>query len=235
MNSTLRTRIATVAATFGALSALTFAIETSTNASATSAAGSAVPASVYSSDTASAEPTVVVDDSVQSASSDDDSAASSSSSSASSAAAPAAVDPGRRHAGQRGSDLGDQLMLLWSLARASAFVAFGAYTGVVVWGILVAGRAFRPAAPAVAFHRLLGLGRHGRDRRARDLADVRLVRPHHDRIAVRARAASSRSRSARSPSGSRSACRSRSGSGRRSSSRSASGASCTGSATPPGW
>ena len=47
-------------------------------------------------------------------------------------------------------------MLLWSLARASAFVAFGAYTGVVVWGILVAGRAFRPAAPAVAFHRLLG-------------------------------------------------------------------------------
>jgi sulfoxide reductase heme-binding subunit YedZ len=47
-------------------------------------------------------------------------------------------------------------MLLWSLARASAFVALGAYTGVVVWGILVAGRAFRPAAPAVAFHRLLG-------------------------------------------------------------------------------
>jgi sulfoxide reductase heme-binding subunit YedZ len=47
-------------------------------------------------------------------------------------------------------------MLLWSLARASAFVAFAAYTGVVVWGIFVAGRAFRPAAPAVAFHRLLG-------------------------------------------------------------------------------
>jgi predicted ferric reductase len=47
-------------------------------------------------------------------------------------------------------------MLLWSLARASAFVAFAAYTGVVVWGILIAGRAFRPAAPAVAFHRLLG-------------------------------------------------------------------------------
>src|SRR3954454_11611817 len=46
-------------------------------------------------------------------------------------------------------------MLLWSLARASAFVAFGAYTGVVVWGVLVAGKAFRPAAPAVAFHRLL--------------------------------------------------------------------------------
>ena len=47
-------------------------------------------------------------------------------------------------------------MLLWSLARASAFIAFGAYTGVVIWGILVAGRAFRPAAPAVALHRLLG-------------------------------------------------------------------------------
>lgn len=47
-------------------------------------------------------------------------------------------------------------MLLWSLARASAFVAFGASTRFVVWGILVAGRAFRPAAPAVAFHRLLG-------------------------------------------------------------------------------
>src|SRR3954454_7987163 len=46
-------------------------------------------------------------------------------------------------------------MLLWSLSRASAFVAFGAYTGVVAWGILVAGKAFRPAAPAVAFHRLL--------------------------------------------------------------------------------
>ncbi len=60
------------------------------------------------------------------------------------------VDPGSAT-----PHVGDQLMLLWSLARASAFVAFGAYTGVVVWGILVAGRAFRPAAPAVAFHRLL--------------------------------------------------------------------------------
>jgi sulfoxide reductase heme-binding subunit YedZ len=48
-------------------------------------------------------------------------------------------------------------MLLWSLARASAFVAFGAYTLVVVWGILVAGRAFRPAAPAVAVHRFLAM------------------------------------------------------------------------------
>jgi hypothetical protein len=48
-------------------------------------------------------------------------------------------------------------MLLWSLARASALVAYGAYTLVVTWGILVAARAFRPAAPAVALHRFLAL------------------------------------------------------------------------------
>jgi len=48
-------------------------------------------------------------------------------------------------------------MLLWSIARASALVAFAAYTGVVIWGMLVAGRAFRPAAPAVAFHRFLAM------------------------------------------------------------------------------
>ena len=46
-------------------------------------------------------------------------------------------------------------MLLWSLARASALTAFGAYTLVVTWGILVAARAFRPVAPAVALHRFL--------------------------------------------------------------------------------
>ena len=48
-------------------------------------------------------------------------------------------------------------MLLWSIARASAFVAFGAYTVVVAWGIMLAGRAFRPAAPQVHFHRFLGM------------------------------------------------------------------------------
>ena len=46
-------------------------------------------------------------------------------------------------------------MILWELARASAFVAFGCYTLVVMWGILLAGRGFRPAAPALAFHRFL--------------------------------------------------------------------------------
>ncbi len=48
-------------------------------------------------------------------------------------------------------------MLLWSLARASALTAYGAYTLVVTWGILVAARAFRPAAPAVALHRFLAM------------------------------------------------------------------------------
>jgi hypothetical protein len=48
-------------------------------------------------------------------------------------------------------------MLLWSLARASAFVAFGAYTLVVAWGILLAGKRFRPAAPQVHFHRFLAM------------------------------------------------------------------------------
>src|SRR5438045_7125999 len=46
-------------------------------------------------------------------------------------------------------------MILWQLARASAFVAFACYTMVVTWGILLAGRGFRPAAPAMAFHRFL--------------------------------------------------------------------------------
>jgi hypothetical protein len=48
-------------------------------------------------------------------------------------------------------------MLLWELTRASAFIAFAAYTLVVTWGILIAGRTFRPAAPAVHFHRFLGV------------------------------------------------------------------------------
>jgi methionine sulfoxide reductase heme-binding subunit len=46
-------------------------------------------------------------------------------------------------------------MILWELARASALVAFGCYTCVVAWGILLAGRAWRPAAPQLAFHRFL--------------------------------------------------------------------------------
>jgi methionine sulfoxide reductase heme-binding subunit len=46
-------------------------------------------------------------------------------------------------------------MLLWAIARSAGFIAFAAYTLVVTWGVLVAGRAFRPAAPAVHFHRFL--------------------------------------------------------------------------------
>ena len=46
-------------------------------------------------------------------------------------------------------------MIAWETARASAFVAFGCYTLVVAWGVLLAGRAWRPAAPQLAFHRFL--------------------------------------------------------------------------------
>lgn len=47
-------------------------------------------------------------------------------------------------------------MMLWDITRASALVAFGCYTLVVVWGIILAGRGFRPAAREMAFHRFLG-------------------------------------------------------------------------------
>jgi methionine sulfoxide reductase heme-binding subunit len=46
-------------------------------------------------------------------------------------------------------------VILWEIARASAFVAFGCYTLVVAWGVLLAGRAWRPAAPQLGFHRFL--------------------------------------------------------------------------------
>ena len=46
-------------------------------------------------------------------------------------------------------------MILWEIARASAFVAFGCYTLVVAWGVLLAGRGWRPAAPQLGFHRFL--------------------------------------------------------------------------------
>jgi hypothetical protein len=46
-------------------------------------------------------------------------------------------------------------VIAWETARASAFVAFGCYTLVVAWGVLLAGRAWRPAAPQLAFHRFL--------------------------------------------------------------------------------
>lgn len=46
-------------------------------------------------------------------------------------------------------------MILWDIARASAFVAFGCYTVSVAWGIVLAGRGWRPAAPQLTYHRFL--------------------------------------------------------------------------------
>lgn len=47
-------------------------------------------------------------------------------------------------------------MILWDVARASAFVAFGCYTLVVAWGIGLSARSWRPPAAALSFHRFLG-------------------------------------------------------------------------------
>jgi sulfoxide reductase heme-binding subunit YedZ len=47
-------------------------------------------------------------------------------------------------------------MILWDVARASAFVAFASYTLVVAWGIGLSARSWRPPAAALAFHRFLG-------------------------------------------------------------------------------
>jgi methionine sulfoxide reductase heme-binding subunit len=46
-------------------------------------------------------------------------------------------------------------MILWDVARASAFVAFACYTLVVAWGIALSGRVWRPPAPHMAYHRFL--------------------------------------------------------------------------------
>ncbi len=46
-------------------------------------------------------------------------------------------------------------MILWELARATGLVAVVLLTVVTAWGALVAGRAFKPAAPQVYLHRLL--------------------------------------------------------------------------------
>jgi hypothetical protein len=46
-------------------------------------------------------------------------------------------------------------MILWEVARASAFIAFACYTLVVAWGVGLSARAWRPPAPALAFHRFL--------------------------------------------------------------------------------
>ncbi|MDX6520096.1 MAG: hypothetical protein QOG02_1594 [Gaiellales bacterium] len=44
---------------------------------------------------------------------------------------------------------------LWELSRASAFTAFGCYTLVVCWGILLSARSWKPAASQFIFHRFL--------------------------------------------------------------------------------
>lgn len=46
-------------------------------------------------------------------------------------------------------------MILWDVARASAFVAFACYTLVVAWGIALSARVWRPPAPHLAYHRFL--------------------------------------------------------------------------------
>jgi len=46
-------------------------------------------------------------------------------------------------------------MILWSIARTAGFTAFAALTFAMAWGMLVAGRAARPAVAAVAIHRFL--------------------------------------------------------------------------------
>ncbi len=65
-------------------------------------------------------------------------------------------DHGRRpHPHHAGVGSAGAAVIAWETARASAFVAFGCYTLVVAWGVLLAGRAWRPAAPQLAFHRFL--------------------------------------------------------------------------------
>ncbi|MGZ4481664.1 MAG: hypothetical protein ACXVY5_05615 [Gaiellales bacterium] len=44
-------------------------------------------------------------------------------------------------------------MILWDIARTSAFVAFACYTLTVTWGILLSARAWRPPAPQLELHR----------------------------------------------------------------------------------
>jgi sulfoxide reductase heme-binding subunit YedZ len=46
-------------------------------------------------------------------------------------------------------------MILWEVARASAFVALACYTLVVAWGIALSSRFWRPPAPQLAYHRFL--------------------------------------------------------------------------------
>ena len=62
------------------------------------------------------------------------------------------VDAGVRVTARMG---GGDRMILWDVARASAFVAFACYTLVVAWGIALSARVWRPPAPQMAYHRFL--------------------------------------------------------------------------------
>jgi methionine sulfoxide reductase heme-binding subunit len=46
-------------------------------------------------------------------------------------------------------------VILWEVARASAFVAFACYTVVVAFGIGLSARAWRPPAPVLDLHRFI--------------------------------------------------------------------------------
>ena len=90
-------------------------------------------------------------------------------SSADDSSSPSSADElDRPHHAERRPHLGDELMLLWSLARASAFVAFGAYTGVVVWGIPRRRPRVPPRSSGGRVPPVAGFARTGRHRRARD-------------------------------------------------------------------
>ena len=46
-------------------------------------------------------------------------------------------------------------MILWDIARSSAFVAFACYTLVLAWGIGLSSRFWKPPAAQLGFHRFL--------------------------------------------------------------------------------
>lgn len=46
-------------------------------------------------------------------------------------------------------------MILWEVSRASAFIALACYTLVILWGVALSGRMWRPPAPQLGFHRFL--------------------------------------------------------------------------------
>jgi methionine sulfoxide reductase heme-binding subunit len=46
-------------------------------------------------------------------------------------------------------------VIAWDVARAAGLLAFACYTLAIAWGIGLAGRAWRPPAPQLDFHRFL--------------------------------------------------------------------------------